>query len=135
MEQKVKCLNCGSENSAAQQFCGVCGAKLPAALAQPTMVSQQKIKCPNCGSQNLAGQQFCGTCGARLVEMAAPSPVAEVRPLASHKQIEVKPTWGLAWGLWWRGLLLTLLIGGIAFLIFVIITVLGLGWGLKSPIG
>jgi len=36
---------------------------------------------------------------------------------------EVKPTWQLAWGLWWRGFLITL---GIAVVIGVIMLVLHL---------
>ncbi len=38
---------------------------------------------------------------------------------------EVRPTWKLAWGMWWRMFLITL---GIALIIWVIIA---LAWGLS----
>lgn len=137
MEQTVRCPSCGAVSAAGQQFCGKCGAQIV------TEVQQQKIKCPKCGAQNLAGQQFCGNCGAGLVAVAQQAPAAQtkeapakvVSPVSYRQRVEVKPTWGLVWGLWWRGLILALLIGGIGFLIFMVITVLGLGWGLKLPFG
>jgi hypothetical protein len=42
---------------------------------------------------------------------------------------EVKPTWRLAWGLWWRMLLISL---GISVIIGLIVTLLGISvipWG------
>ncbi|HIE17177.1 MAG TPA: zinc ribbon domain-containing protein [Dehalococcoidia bacterium] len=133
MEQTVKCRNCGSENRAGQQFCGACGSKL-AAEAEPAQVS-----CPSCGAQNLAGQQFCGTCGSKLAVQArqiasdaAQQPTARIVGTAAPRQpIEVKPTWGLAWGLWWRMLLLGLLVGGALYLI-VLVVMLALGFQLPQ---
>jgi DNA-directed RNA polymerase subunit RPC12/RpoP len=131
MQQMVKCLNCGMENPAVQQFCGKCGAKLATELSQ-----QQKIKCSNCGAQNLAGQQFCGNCGAKLAAIA-PSAVPGVAasPVSQGQQVKVKPTWGLAWGLWWRTVVLSLLIGGLIYLIVFLVMVVGLGFNLKLPFG
>jgi len=144
MEQMVKCPNCGVENHAGQQFCGKCGAKLAAVV-----LHQPMIKCPNCGVQNLAGQQFCGNCGTKLAAVAQQAPTAPtpqmpadmtqeapptaMRPVTPRQQFEVKPTWGLAWGLWWRMAILGLLIGGIAYLIVVIVMVLGFNY--KLPFG
>jgi DNA-directed RNA polymerase subunit RPC12/RpoP len=144
MEQTVRCPNCGTGNPAGQQFCGKCGAKLIA-------VVQQKIQCPKCGFQNIAGQQFCGSCGAGLAVAVQQAPVSQVqqaptapvqqtsavpakqevpakvvKPVVTREQVAVKPTWGLAWGLWWRLFILSLLIGGIIYLIaFVVILALG----------
>jgi len=33
------------------------------------------------------------------------------------EKVEIKPTWGLAWGLFWRILLISLAVGGIIYLI------------------
>lgn len=130
MEQKVRCPNCGGENRANQQFCGTCGAKL-------VTVMQQTVRCLNCGSQNVAGQQFCGACGARLAPVAqqvTPTPSqetpAQVVSPTVPPQIEVKPTWGLAWGLWWRMTVLGLLIGGTVYLIIALILVLAFNYQL-----
>ena len=111
---------------------------------------EQKVNCPSCGSVNNAGQQFCGACGTKLagereqeiVSERQPEVVSErqqnvvrvVEPLASFRQAEVKPTWGLAWGLYWRMVLLSLLIGGVGYLIFAIV-MLALGYQLASPTG
>jgi len=35
---------------------------------------------------------------------------------------EVKPTWGLAWGLWWRMILISL---GVSVIIMLIVTLVG----------
>jgi len=148
MEQMVRCANCGTANPAGQQFCGKCGAKLA------TEVQQQKVKCPNCGFMNLPGQQFCGSCGARLVAVVhqptttpaqpastAPAqqisttptqevpavPTQQVPPKAvkpAFPRQQVKATWGLAWGLWWRLLLLSILIGGFLYAIYAIVMIL-----------
>jgi hypothetical protein len=136
MEQKVICPSCGSVNNAGQQFCGACGAKLGGE------VQEEKIACPSCGFQNPAGQQFCGACGAKLAGEGEPEVVSErqpevvrvVEPVASPRQAEVKPTWGLAWGLYWRMMLLGLLIGGAAYLIFAIVW-LALGHQFAPPSG
>jgi predicted RNA-binding Zn-ribbon protein involved in translation (DUF1610 family) len=135
MQHTVTCPSCGAVSASGQQFCGKCGTKLA------TEVQQQKIKCPNCGSQNLAGQQFCGNCGAALVAVAQQAPAAPpqetpakvVSPVIPRQQVEVKPTWGLAWGLWWRMALLGLLIGGILYLIVAIVMVLAFNY--KLPFG
>jgi len=149
MEQMVRCANCGTANPAGQQFCGKCGAKLV------TEVQQQKVKCPNCGFMNVPGQQFCGSCGARLVavvhqvptaplqQATAPTPetpavpvqqapAKAAKPVVPRQQVEVKPTMGLAWGLWWRMIALTILIGGILYAIIIIVMVLN-GFQYKIP--
>ncbi len=152
MEQKVNCPSCGSVNNVGQQFCGACGAKLAGEAPQ------QGIACPGCGFENPTGQQFCGACGTKLagekeqevVSVSQPEVVSEKQPevvserqqnvvrvvesLASPRQADVKPTWGLAWGLYWRMALLSLLIGGAVYLIFAIVW-LALGFQLAPPLG
>jgi hypothetical protein len=109
-------------------------------------VQQQKIKCPKCGLENLAGQQFCGNCGAALVAVAQQVPAAPVQqtsvassqeasakvasPVVPRQQVEVKPTWSLAWGLLWRMVVLELLIGGIIYLIVAVVMVLAFNYEL-----
>lgn len=135
MEQEVRCPNCGVENRANQQFCGACGTKLVA------VTQQQAFRCPNCGSQNVAGQKFCGTCGARLAAPAQQvtavwgqeTPTKVVAQSIPSQQVEVKPTWGLAWGLWWRMAVLGLLIGGTIYLIVALVLVLAFNY--KFPFG
>jgi hypothetical protein len=41
---------------------------------------------------------------------------------------EVKPTWKLAWGLWWRGFLISLGIGVIVGLIMTLVGVSFINW-------
>ena len=98
---------------------------------------QQTVACPNCGLQNAASQQFCVSCGAHLggsarqaihtpivTGVVTPQPVLSQSPPAAHvqtRQIDVKPTWGLAWGLFWRMLCLLLFTGGAAFLIYMLV--------------
>jgi DNA-directed RNA polymerase subunit RPC12/RpoP len=149
MDQKVVCQKCGSENAAGLQFCGTCGAKLPAVaqkgeiacpacgfqnppsqhfcgncgvkLPTPGEAKVQEISCPTCGSKNPADRHFCGVCGASLAPPVAVAQVAApvvTKPAASTPgEVAVRPTWGLAWGLFWRIALLWLLFGGIAYLI------------------
>ena len=104
---------------------------------------QQMVTCPNCGSQNAANQQFCVSCGANLgttsrphvpvvTGIATPVPGAGVvtqpmmtpvlpPPVISDRQVEVKPTWALAWGLFWRTLCLLLFTGGLLFLLYMVV--------------
>jgi predicted lipid-binding transport protein (Tim44 family) len=56
---------------------------------------------------------------------AQQAPAKAVKPVVPRQQFEVKPTWGLAWGLWWRMLLLSILIFGTLYLIVVMVMVLG----------
>ena len=103
--------------------------------------------CPNCGSQNAANQQFCVSCGAHLggtarpvshvpivTGVAAPATmvgtVVTPQPLITANlpaaprqtaQADVKPTWGLAWGLFWRTICLMLFTGGVIFLIYMLV--------------
>lgn len=125
-QQTIVCPSCGSQNAIGQQFCGACGAKLA------IEVEQQTIACPNCGAQNPAGQEFCGACGARLAGVTQPVPTRGVSSLASRQQIEVKPTWELAWGLFWRMALLGLFVMGTVYLIAMIVM---LALGFTYPIG
>jgi len=46
---------------------------------------------------------------------------------------EVKPTWKLAWGLWWRMFLISLGIGAIITLILVLVGVSLIPWGELIP--
>jgi len=46
---------------------------------------------------------------------------------------EVKPTWKLAWGLWWRTFLISLGIGAIITLILVLVGVTLIPWGELIP--
>jgi hypothetical protein len=109
---------------------------------------QQMVTCPNCGSQNAANQQFCVSCGAHLggpgrpvshvpivtgvaapsapimAGMIAPQPMmSQAMPakLGQSGPLDVKPTWGLAWGLFWRMLCLLLFMGGVLFLIYMLV--------------
>jgi len=127
-QQVVVCPNCSSKNTAGQQFCGACGAKLGGG------VQSGGIACPNCGSQNAAGKQFCGACGTKLPSQKQQGLGRETEPPAERGQLGVKPTWGLAWGLYWRMLLMGLLVGGIIYLI-VIIVLLAFGWTFPSSLG
>jgi hypothetical protein len=107
---------------------------------------QQMVTCPNCGSQNAANQQFCISCGAHLgntgrpvshvpivtgvaaqavpgAGVVTPQPMVSTLPAlhATSRQADVRATWGLAWGLFWRTLCLWLFLGGIAFLIYMLV--------------
>ncbi len=111
---------------------------------------QQTVVCPNCGSQNSAGQQFCVSCGAHLPNQQGPAshtpivtgvinpaqvapPVQPIVPgmglmsVVQQGPVEVKPTWGLAWGLFWRMIIINLLLGGTLFLAYMIVR-LALGY-------
>ncbi len=113
---------------------------------------QQMVTCQNCGAQNAANQQFCVSCGAHLganqrqvphvpivTGIATPAPVitgvmpqppvtpAVAPDMHHHRQIDVKPTWGLAWGLFWRMLCLWIFISGVIFLVYMLVR-LALGY-------
>jgi hypothetical protein len=114
---------------------------------------QQMVTCQNCGSQNAANQQFCVSCGAHLggnqrqiphmpivTGIAAPGPLVTgmalpqqvVTPAVApdthhHRQLDVKPTWGLAWGLFWRMLCLWIFLSGAIFLGYMLVR-LALGY-------
>ena len=114
---------------------------------------QQTVACQNCGSQNAANQQFCVSCGAHLgapqrtmphvpivTGIAAPPPLMTgmalpqqgVTPMVApdpvhHKHVDVKPTWGLAWGLFWRMLCLAIFMAGVIFLGYMLVR-LALGY-------
>ena len=142
--ERVVCPSCGSENDVGKQFCGACGGNLAGEAPQ------QSVACPGCGLENPAGQQFCGACGTQLAGEREPQVVSErqpevvserrqnvvrvVEPVASPGQTQIRPTWGLAWGLYWRMALLSLLIGGTSYLIFAIV-LLALGFQLGAPFG
>lgn len=117
-KSEIACPDCGFQNPHSQHFCGNCGVKLPA----PVEAKVQEISCPNCGSKNPADRHFCGVCGASLTAPVQVAQVAEpvaMKPLSSapaHSEVAVRPTWGLAWGLFWRIALLMLLFGGLAYL-------------------
>ena len=127
MQQVISCPKCGSENQAGQQFCGVCGAKF--VIETPTKTT---VPCHKCGSQNPAGQQFCGACGTELAADKKQEPSKIKDKIISSHQIKMKPTWGLAWGITWRGWLFTLLILVILYLILLVVM---LAFDLKIPVG
>lgn len=109
---------------------------------------QQMVACPNCGSQNVANQQFCVSCGSHLANtqqavshtpivtgIANPSPVVTglpVKPVVTgavmsssvqqqQRFVEVKPTWGLAWGLFWRMIFLSGLVSVVVLLGYMVV--------------
>ena len=114
---------------------------------------QQMVTCQNCGSQNAANQQFCVSCGTHLggghrqiphmpivTCGAAPTsmvtgmgmPQQAITPTVTpdmhhHKPLDVKPTWGLAWGLFWRTLCLWIFASGVIFLVYMLVR-LALGY-------
>jgi predicted RNA-binding Zn-ribbon protein involved in translation (DUF1610 family) len=142
-EPKIKCPNCGAQNIAGQQFCGVCGARLVA-------VAQEVLTAPTKGAPPAPVQQAPSPAPPKEAPPApvqqappatpkeappappveAPSAPAQQAPAkvvnlaALSQKVEVKPTWGLAWGLFWRILVLFLLFGGIGYMIYVVIMVL-----------
>ena len=99
------------------------------------------VTCPNCGSQNAANQQFCVSCGANLgtanrphvpvvTGIASPVPGVVTQPMMTaalppavqaEKQVEIKPTWALAWGLFWRTVCLILFTAGLLFLLYMVL--------------
>lgn len=106
---------------------------------------QQTVACPNCGLQNASSQQFCVSCGAHLGNTQRPishipivtgvvgttqttggiagrSVVTSGLAMSrSQDRVEVKPTWALAWGLFWRILIIDLLAGGLIFLGYMLV--------------
>ena len=100
---------------------------------------EQRITCSNCGFQNSIRQRFCGGCGTKLVistqltSDTSASTKESVSP-PGHRQINVKPTWSLAWGLYWRMLLIGLFVTGVVYLIGIII-MLAMGFTLLPPFG
>jgi hypothetical protein len=44
-----------------------------------------------------------------------------------HRQLDVKPTWGLSWGLFWRMLCLWIFVSGVIFLGYMLVR-LALGY-------
>ncbi len=161
MEQMVKCPICGVENFAGQQFCGKCGAKLATVVAQqpkikcPNCGTQNAVGqpfCGNCGTKLVATAtqqvavrpaqqapavvtQQVPSAPAQQVPAVVPqeTPARVARPAAPEQRVTTKPTWGLAWGLWWRWLILTVLIGAVVYLLIVIVMVLGFNY--KLPFG
>ena len=121
MEEQNRCPNCGAECPAGQKFCGTCGAKLTEEK------QEQPITCTSCGFENAATQQFCGACGAKLVASKPQELDKVIVTPANVGQIEVKPTWGLAWGLYWRMLVMGLVFAGLVYLI-VLVVMLTLGF-------
>jgi len=62
IEQKIKCLKCGTENLSTAKFCSNCGEKL----------ETQPIICPNCKTENVPGSKFCSNCGTSLQKIKCP---------------------------------------------------------------
>lgn len=63
------CPKCGKLASAADRFCGGCGAALPA-LPTPATLSAPELTCPHCGRAYQPGDKFCAGCGQGLVVRA-----------------------------------------------------------------
>ncbi|MCK4722208.1 MAG: zinc ribbon domain-containing protein [Dehalococcoidia bacterium] len=136
MEQKVNCPSCGSVNNVGQQFCGACGTKLAGereqevvSVSQPEVVSERQPEVVSERQPEVVSQRQ-----PEVVSERQQNVVRVVESLASPRQADVKPTWGLAWGLYWRMALLSLLIGGAVYLIFAIVW-LALGFQLAPPLG
>jgi uncharacterized Zn finger protein (UPF0148 family) len=85
MHQRLTCPGCGTQITAEQQFCGICGTKL-SGVAQ-----KQDTMCPGCGSPIAAGQSFCGICGTRLAEMEADRTQAQPAADIMYGKSEVPP--------------------------------------------
>ena len=105
MQQMVVCPNCGSQNSAGQQFCVSCGA-------------------------HLANTQRPESHTPIVTGVVNPAPIAaSVSPMLTQtavqartqSRVEVKPTWGLAWGLLWRMVSICIFVVGAAFLIYMLV--------------
>lgn len=77
----MKCLKCGSENSASAKFCRSCGNNLNSPRSVSTPIT---APCPSCGQANEPGKKFCSKCGASMTAQA-PLPVEQ-------QQSEVKAT-------------------------------------------
>ena len=89
MHQRLTCPGCGTQITADQQFCGICGTKL-SGVAQ-----KQEAVCPGCGSPITSGQSFCGVCGTKMtagdVGQAKTQPADDVSPEKSETPpVEVK---------------------------------------------
>lgn len=113
MQQMVACQNCGSQNAANQQFCVSCGAHLGA------------VQRPAAHVPIVTGIATAPPAAAPLVmaQLPAVTPVAAPDPV-HHRQVEVKPTMGLAWGLFWRMLCLWIFTLGIVFLGYMLVRLL-----------
>jgi len=142
-QPKIKCPNCGSQNIAEQQFCGVCGAKL-VAVAQEVLTAPTKEAPPTPPKEAppapakqvppAPAQQVLPAPARQVAEAPAQQmPARVVNSVALSQKVEVKPTWGLAWGLFWRILVLFLLFAGIGYMIYVVIMVLA--FNASFPIG
>ncbi len=74
------CPICASVNPAGSKFCAICGAEIPAAVAETLAPSAQGVVCANCGAVNEESSKFCANCGFGLavVPVAEPVVVEEV---------------------------------------------------------
>jgi NMD protein affecting ribosome stability and mRNA decay len=134
--QRIKCPNCGFMNIPGQQFCGSCGARLVAVVHQAPAVPSQQT--PSAVQQVSAAptQQVSTVPAQEVTTVPAPqAPARVVRPAVPRQQVDAKPTWGLAWGLWWRMLVLSLLIFGVIYALFAIVMVLAFNYKLPFVSG
>jgi len=76
----MKCLKCGSENSAGAKFCRGCGSGLN--TPEP-VTAVTTVPCLSCGQANVPGKKFCSKCGA---SMTAQAPL----PVDLSQQTEIK---------------------------------------------
>ncbi len=139
--QGIACPGCGFENPTGQQFCGACGTKLAGereqevvSVSQPEVVSEREPEVVSEREPEVVSEREPEVVSERQPEVVSErqqNVVRVVESLASPRQADVKPTWGLAWGLYWRMALLSLLIGGAVYLIVVILM---LAFGFTYPI-
>lgn len=76
----MKCLKCGSENSASAKFCRGCGSSLN---TQEPVAAVTTVPCPSCGQANVPGKKFCSKCGASMTVQAQ-------LPVELPQKIEIK---------------------------------------------
>ena len=90
-----------------------------------------------CITPVLAPAQQVPAAPAQQVPAAPPqqAPAKVVNPVVPSQKVEVKPTWGLAWGLWWRMVVLGLLIGGLIYLILIVVWALAFNVTPSLPFG
>lgn len=69
----MKCLKCGSENSAGANFCRGCGSGLN--MSEP-VAAVTTVPCLSCGQSNVPGKKFCSKCGASMTAQV-PLPVEQ----------------------------------------------------------
>jgi Double zinc ribbon len=70
-EDDLECIACGAEMPYTFDFCGECGARLPA---------EKTVKCGDCGEESPETASFCSDCGKALPEEKDEEEDAEEKP-------------------------------------------------------